>query len=52
LIGYAARALRASGLAVNPELTMGVSIPMVIFGVWLGIRRIHRMVHTESKRQE
>jgi uncharacterized membrane-anchored protein len=49
LIGYAARGLRAAGLGVNPELAMGASIPVVIFAVWLGIRRIHHMVHKESK---
>jgi len=49
LIGYAARGLRAAGLAVNPELAMGASIPVVIFAVWLGIRRIHHMVHKETR---
>jgi len=49
LIGYAARGLRALGLRVSPELAMGASIPLVIFAVWLGIRRIHNMVHQESQ---
>ena len=48
LIGYAARGLRAAGWGINPELTMGASIPVVIFVVWLGIRRIHHMVDKES----
>ncbi len=47
LIGYAARGLRAAGLPVNPDMVMGLSIPVVIFAVWLGIRRIHHMVHKE-----
>jgi uncharacterized membrane-anchored protein len=50
LIGYAARGLRAAGVGVNPELAMGASIPVVIFLVWLGIRRIHHMVHKESEK--
>jgi uncharacterized membrane-anchored protein len=50
LIGYASRGFRAAGWGVNPELAMGVSIPIVIFAVWLGIRRIHKMVHKESAR--
>jgi uncharacterized membrane-anchored protein len=50
LIGYASRGFRAAGWGVNPELAMGVSIPIVIFAVWLGIRRIHKMVHKESTR--
>ncbi len=48
LIGYGARGLRAAGLGVSPDLAMGASIPVVIFVVWLGIRRIHHMVHKES----
>jgi uncharacterized membrane-anchored protein len=49
LIGYGARGLRAAGLGVNPDLAMGLSIPVVIFVVWLGIRRIHHMVHKENE---
>jgi len=49
LIGYAARGLKAAGLGVNPELVMGLSIPVVVAAVALGIRRIHHMVHEESK---
>jgi uncharacterized membrane-anchored protein len=49
LIGYAARGVRAAGWGVNPDLAMGASIPVVIFAVWLGIRRIHHMVHSGSQ---
>ncbi len=45
LIGYAARGVHAAGLEINPELAMGVSIPLVIFGVWRGIRRIRSRIH-------
>jgi uncharacterized membrane-anchored protein len=48
LIGYAARGVKAAGLGVNPELVMGLSIPVVMVAVALGIRRIHHMVHTEN----
>jgi uncharacterized membrane-anchored protein len=46
LIGYAARGVKSVWGWVNPDLVMGVSIPVVIVAVALGIRRIHRMVHT------
>jgi uncharacterized membrane-anchored protein len=46
LIGSAARGVKAVWGWVNPDLVMGVSIPVVIVAVALGIRRIHRMVHT------
>jgi uncharacterized membrane-anchored protein len=49
LIGYLARGLKAAGWGVNPELAMGASIPFVIVIVALGIRRIHRMVHTANQ---
>jgi uncharacterized membrane-anchored protein len=47
LIGYGARGLRAAGLGLNPELAMGISIPVVIVAVWLGIRRIRHSVHKD-----
>jgi len=48
LIGYAARGAKAAGVKINPDLAMGLSIPVVIIAVALGIRRIHHMVHTEN----
>jgi len=45
LIGYAARGAKAAGLNLNPELTMGISIPIVIAFVAYGTSRIQRMVH-------
>jgi uncharacterized membrane-anchored protein len=48
LIGYAARGAKAIGIPLNPDLTMGLSIPVVIVLVALGIRRIHHMVHSAN----
>ncbi len=48
LIGYLARGVKAAGVALNPDIVMGASIPFVIFAVGMGIRRIHRMVHTAN----
>jgi len=50
LIGYAARGLKAAGLGINPELVMGLSIPVVVAAVALGIRRIHHMVHSQNEK--
>ncbi len=42
LVTYAAKAAKAAGLPVHPELATGASIPIVVLGVaWL-TRRIHR----------
>jgi uncharacterized membrane-anchored protein len=46
LIGYAAKGAKAAGAPVNPDLAMGIAIPIVILIVALGIRRIHHMVHS------
>ncbi len=42
LLLYAARAVSAAGIPINPELTVGVLIPLVVWGVWRLTRRIHR----------
>jgi len=40
LVGYAAKGLKAAGMHLNPELVMGVSIPLVAILVALGVRKI------------
>ena len=42
LVGYAAKALKALGLKVDPDLVMGVSIPFTVALAALGIRRIRK----------
>jgi uncharacterized membrane-anchored protein len=44
LVGYAAKALQASGLRIVPELAMGAAIPLVLVLAAAGVRRIRRMV--------
>lgn len=44
LVGYAAKGLRGAGLGVNPDLAMGISIPIVVVVVALGMRRIRKVV--------
>jgi uncharacterized membrane-anchored protein len=44
LVGYAAKALKATGMHLNPELVMGASIPLVAILVALGVRKIRRAV--------
>jgi uncharacterized membrane-anchored protein len=33
------------GVAVNPELLMGVMVPVVAVGMWLGLRSMHKRLH-------
>jgi len=44
LVGYAAKGLRGAGLDVNPDLAMGISIPIVVVIVALGMRKIRKVV--------
>ena len=44
LVGYAAKGLKSAGWALNPDVMVGISIPIVALLVALGIRRIHQRV--------
>ena len=44
LVGYAAKGLKAGGMHLEPELIMGLSVPVIAGIAWIGIQRIRRMV--------
>jgi uncharacterized membrane-anchored protein len=44
LIYYGCKALSKLGLAVNPEIAAGVSIPFVLWAVWTTVQRIHARI--------
>ncbi|CAH1210698.1 Uncharacterized membrane-anchored protein [Candidatus Nitrotoga sp. BS] len=44
LLLYVAKAGKAAGLPVHPELIVGVMIPIIIWAVWYVTRRIHDKV--------
>jgi uncharacterized membrane-anchored protein len=49
LLLYGAKALKAVGVPLNPELAVGALIPVVLWGVWSATRRIHNsVVHATS----
>jgi uncharacterized membrane-anchored protein len=45
LAGYAAKAAKAMGFHVNPDIVSGVAIPVVAVIVWLGLLRFRRSLH-------
>ena len=50
LIGYAAKALAAAGIPLDPELAVGASVPVVVLLLYLGLRRMRRRLHREEPR--
>jgi uncharacterized membrane-anchored protein len=46
LFGYAGKAAKAAGFPVNPDLLAGLLVPVVAVGVWLGLRRMHKKLHS------
>jgi uncharacterized membrane-anchored protein len=47
LILYGAKAGKAAGLPLHPELLAGIAVPFVLLGVWRLIRRIHERLHAD-----
>ena len=45
LLLYIGKALKAAGVPVNPEMAAGALVPVVLWGVWRTIRRIHATLH-------
>ena len=44
LLGYVGKAVKAAGFYVNPDVLTGVALPVIVFGVWLGLRRMHKKI--------
>ena len=50
LVGYAAKAVRAAGRDINPDVVVGISIPVVAIAVALGLRKFRRMLPSGAKK--
>lgn len=50
LVGYAAKALKSAGYAIDPDIAMGLSIPLVALLAAFGIRYVRRSVSKENRR--
>jgi uncharacterized membrane-anchored protein len=44
LIGSIAQAMKSAGWQINPPVAVGISIPVVLVIVALGVRRIHKVI--------
>ncbi|MGI9510066.1 MAG: DUF3422 family protein [Geminicoccaceae bacterium] len=48
LVSYLAKGAKASGLSLNVDLVTGISIPIVLIIVALGVRKIRKMVAADT----
>jgi uncharacterized membrane-anchored protein len=51
LVGHLAQAAHAAGLAIDPELIVGLAIPVIGGLAWLTIRRVHRHIDAAERGQ-
>ena len=49
LLLYGAKAMKAAGAPINPEMAAGALMPLVLWAVWSATRRIHKSVVASSK---
>jgi len=47
LLLYGAKALKGLGVPLQPEMTAGALIPVVLWGVWRTTKRIHEKLHAD-----
>jgi uncharacterized membrane-anchored protein len=47
LLLYGAKAAKAAGVPLNPEMLAGALVPLVLWGVWRTTKRIHEKLHAE-----
>lgn len=48
LLLYGAKALKAAGLPIQPEVAAGALVPVVLWAVWRTTRRIHARLHRNA----
>ncbi|MCR9214640.1 MAG: DUF3422 domain-containing protein [Proteobacteria bacterium] len=48
LVGYAAEAGNTVGLSLNVDLVKGISIPVILFSVWMTLRRFKKRLYRDT----
>jgi uncharacterized membrane-anchored protein len=46
LVLYGAKAMKAAGVPINPEIAAGSLVPLVLWASWVSIRQIHKKLRT------
>ncbi len=49
LVGYGAKALKAAGVGLSPDLVTGIAVPVLGVGAWWVLRRVHRRIANEDR---
>jgi len=49
LVGYGAKALKAAGLPLSPDLVTGAAVPVLALGAWLVLQRVHRRIAADER---
>ncbi len=49
LVGYGAKALKAAGLALSPDLVTGAAVPLLALAAWWVLRRAHHRIAQDSQ---
>jgi uncharacterized membrane-anchored protein len=49
LVGYLIKALKTQGLPIPTDLAIGIAVPLVVGGAWLGLRRMKRRIRGEGQ---
>ena len=47
LVGYASKGLKSLGVPLNPDMAMGLAIPLIAGSVWYSIRAMRKVVAQE-----
>lgn len=48
LVGYGAKALKAAGLPISPDLVTGAAVPLLALGAWLVLQRVHHRIAADD----
>ncbi len=48
LLLYGAKALKAAGVPIHPELAAGAAVPLVLWGVWRMTQRLRHALHKDG----
>jgi uncharacterized membrane-anchored protein len=49
LVGYGAKALKAAGAPLSPDLVTGAAVPLLALGAWWVLKRVHRRIAQDER---